>query len=241
MTQELIAITKRGTEVTLQEIHEMYDVRAHFMRLKSSINPQEDFQNFAAEVKNAVNVYLYKNKQNCVKGSYIEAWHFEENKALQQKVLVIEGEYAFIHKEFQGKYLSKTIRNNRVWEFLKYPFKAKYVVGVVYPATYFMYTKHTLNHWSWLDKNIPADAQEVMQNYIDRHGLAKNDVFSGIKSMPTLPIHTTDKDIARMEKNPHYAHYLELNPSWQQGYGLLMLAKIDFSTTLLMLKKRILG
>ncbi len=232
MSEKLEIRIKKGSELTNDEINEMYEVRSHFMNLKTHIPKHKDFAFFKVTITTANKVFLFTTKSGSIKGLYAVTQFVERSKTTGKKRLVVEPEFGFVLEEYQGRYMAKTVRKNAVTALIKYPFINKYLLGPAYPASYLTLEKYGKNVWSWLDKNVPEDIREVLYEYAVRHDMVEQNTFSGIKSLYTIPKKTAAKDIQRLESKPSYAHYKLLNPNWQEGYGLVTLTKLNLSTLL---------
>lgn len=239
--EKLLIKIKKGSEITAQEMDEMYAVRSHFMDLKPEVPREKDFQFFKETVETAGQVFLFTTKIGSIKGLYTVAQFIERCGVTGKRRLVVEPEFGFIMEEYQGKYMSKTVQRNAIRSLLKYPFLPKFLLGPAYPASYFTLKKYGKNVYTWLDDNIPADVKDVLQTYAERHEMIENGHFSGIKSLYTIPKKTNTKDLDRLQRNTSYAHYNKLNPNWQEGYGLVTLTKISFGTLMHQLKNKVVG
>lgn len=241
MAERLIIKIKKGSEISPQEMEEMYAVRSHFMNLKPEVPKEKDFQFFKETVESAGQVFLFTTPAGSIKGLYTVAQFIERCGVTGKKRLVIEPEFGFIMEEYQGKYMSKTVQRNAIRSLIKHPFLPKFLLGPAYPASYFTLKKYGKNVYTWLDENIPADIKDVLYTYAKRHEMLEDGQFSGIKSLYTIPKKTADKDLERLKRNESYAHYNRLNPNWQQGHGLVTLTKISFGTLVHQLKNKMMG
>jgi hypothetical protein len=239
--EKLYIRTKKGSNISEKEMNEMYEVRAHFMDIKPGISKEKDLVFFSGLVKNAGKVFLFVTKDGRIQGSYIVAQHIERSRINGKKRLVIEPEFGFVYEQYHGKYLAKTTLGNMVRTLIKHPFIPKYLLGPAYPVGYLTLKKHGNEVWSWLDKDVPADIKDVLECYGERNHLLLDGKFTGIKNMNTLPRKTGKLDLERLEKNPSYQYYLSLNPNWLQGYGLIALNKIGFSTLFHQMKVKAFG
>jgi hypothetical protein len=238
MHQPLIIRVKKGSDLSNQEIADMYAVRSHFMLLKPEVPKKKDEDFFAATVKAAHQVFLFVTKTGDIKGLYVVTSCLERSTLNKKKRLVVEPEFGFILDEYQGKYLSKTVRRNAIKAFFQYPFIPKYLIGPAYPASYLTLKKYGGKVWAWQDKAVPAHVKDVIATYARRHNMWDDVKFTGVKSLYTLPKHINQQHLERLEKKPGYTHYKNLNPQWMEGNGLITLTQLKFSTLLRQIFKK---
>lgn len=143
---------------------------------------------------------------------------------------MVEPEFGFILDEYQGKYMAKTVQRNALRAFFRYPFIPKYLLGPAYPASYLTLKKYGGCVWTWQDLNIPPHIKDVICTYARRHDMWDEAGFTGIKSLYTLPKQINKHHLERLKNKEGYLHYEQLNPKWQEGYGIVTLTQLKFST-----------
>jgi hypothetical protein len=240
LKKRLKILVKKGSEITDREIEEMYAVRAHFMWLKPDVPREKDFNFFSTTVKAAHQVFLFVTETGNIKGLYVVTQFIERSTLTNKKRLVVEPEFGFILDEYQGKYMSKTVQRNAIRAFFRYPLIPKYLLGPAYPASYLTLKKYGGCVYTWQDPHLPAHIKDVICTYAKRNDMWNDGEFTGIKSLYTLPKQISNSHLERLKKKQGYLAYEQLNPKWQEGYGLITLTQLKFSTLITQVFKKFL-
>lgn len=228
-TEKLKTVVKKGAEITEEELNQMYEIRAYFMRLKPSVRKEDDFSFFEKMVRRANKVYHFVDSKNQIKGSYVYYQHEEYSENNRRKRIVVEPEFGFVLDAYHGKYIPQTVRYNTLKYLFRYPFTLKYMIGPYYPNSFLSLLKHSPEVWALGDPEIPQEFRDIIIGFAERHQLIENGKFNGVKNLNTVPRRmTTESELKRLESHPCYARYKQQNPNWAEGYGLIVVCKINF-------------
>jgi len=114
-----------------------------------------------------------------------------------------------------------------IWVGLRYPAQASYFFATpVYPTPYALVAKYSSTIWPSRAHDTPPDKQQLLLELATDFGLPLLD--------PARPLIRRVSWITRDEaqgapawsarRNPHVAYFLQLNPDYARGFGLLTLA-----------------
>jgi len=216
----------KGAAVSTELMQQLCALRLSIVQLKPDINPQEDFEKFAAFVRQCQYVdYAIDNHQI---QAFFVLYHSQQ-QINGQRVIVLEPEFGFVSPEYRQenfvqKAFSKILKQLKI----KYWYKPIYIVGCAYPHSFVSFMKQFEgNTWTLQNHKIPTQLKSILTNFLERKtgNLAITD---GIVAVPTLHNEQTPAHLARLNKNPYYQSYMQQNPDWVKGYTLAFITQVSW-------------
>jgi hypothetical protein len=216
----------KGDTVTNELINQLYALRLSIVQLKPTIDAQQDFVLFSSFIKNAQCVdYIIEDEQV----QAFSATHYAPQNIAGKTAIVVEPEFVFVNPQYRkGNFtqlsFSQLIRRLK----LKYWYTPIYTLGCAYPHSFVAFVRYFHeNVWTLNDPNISDYHKQILVNFLQRK-MGKVDIGNGIVEVPTLHHEQSPDHIARLQKNEHYAAYVQQNPNWAQGYTLGFITKISW-------------
>jgi len=213
------------TETLLREV---WMLRIELLDLRKS--KEEDWVYFNDILSRPnTGLMLARDTQGKLQGFYSMAYYPIEHQG--RKALLAYSKYLYFRKAYRGsaKVLTATL-GLLPHTIKKHGFRRIYFTVSAYQQSYTFFTRVMGEPWTMQSKNLPQWERYVLDQFAttmfgsdwdkEKHLIANN-------SVPDLDVaHRTD-EISRSHEC-----YEKLNPHWQEGYTMLLMARIDHHTLL---------
>ena len=173
-------------------------------------------------------VRLYKSGEQIIGYS---ALHFFETHPNGKKCTIIRGETGFL-PQFRRKGI---LVNSTIFEPVKYkilnPFRKTYVFGsFVHPAMYLTLAKFCWKMYPHPRREIPRKYQKMMLDFANRYNLPEVPSCSPFVRRVGWICREEESEKSRWSKteNTIARYYVETNPDYTLGNGLLILTPVTF-------------
>lgn len=203
------------------DIRALWRFRLRYVDLKPAVDPRDDFAAFTAFLRQASDVWVWLDGRELLGTSIHHTGQLEFDG---QRRYFVQSDYGFIAR--RGRALAML---SQAWVYtrmiLAHPRSPTYVAGFVYPHSHLVYASTLSNCWLLGEPGMPAGEQAFAEHLAQLLGGKGWDPARRRYSFPTLP---RERRVATSApgRAEALARYEALNPAWQDGYGLFMLARV---------------
>lgn len=209
------------SSLSADDIRALWRFRLRFMDLKPSVDPEDDYANFAGFVRAADVAWILLDDDG------IAAISFYRNEVVEhdgRSYRVLFGEYGFAALRGDPRMVLAI-----TWLFVQ-PLvrgggRPVFYFGFAYPHSYLSLVGAAGDTWLLGDEAMPAREEAIAAALGRRFGGASWDPVGRRYSFPTLPREAVPRASAPHRAGP-LAHYERLNPDWREGQGLLLLTRL---------------
>ena len=179
---------------------------------------------------NATKIFIYRNKPGKEIIGYFAVHRFE--RFINDKLLVIFRAEAGLVPEYRHKNADISFWLKEAIKFkILYPSKeVYYLVSPVNPSVYARLAKYIYKVYPKYNSVIPSDVEKLMMRLADEFGLEMVDENNPLIRKVGWITQATDEEKAfwQSSKNPHLRFYINSNPNFNKGNGLLTLVPLTF-------------
>lgn len=202
----------------------MWNLRASIFRLKECPPLDEQRVVFERRVRSGQRNLLARDEDGRLRGITSMHWRVSPDG---REVWVLP-EYAFLDRNYRGSPQVATGLLTELGRLLVYARgRPLWFAGIGYPRSYQTLGRVTERVWTLADPDLAADAGRVLLYLHEVFARDTWDRRTHRVALPTIPEPRPDRPRSR-----HWRRFEELCPSWQEGYGLGMAARIRPQTLL---------
>ncbi|MGZ5055410.1 MAG: hypothetical protein ACXWAT_10785 [Methylobacter sp.] len=196
---------------------------------------EKDFNHYVLNSPAPVTrIFLYRNKQNELIG-YLGVHRFE--KQVEEQPLVVFRAEVGLLPEYRQKDADLSFWLMEAVKFkLLHPGKHVYFLyAPVSPSFYAMVARHTYKVYPRHDLNVPPDVLRLMTHLAQQFALQEADEKNPlIRKVGWITKATNqEKCFWQSSKNPHIRYYIDTNPKFNEGNGLLTLIPLTITNAVL--------
>jgi hypothetical protein len=205
----------------------LYNVHKHIFK---GLN-EEEFDHYVVNSPaNFTKIYMYYNKSKKEIAGYFAVHYFE--KFINNKQLVIFRAEAGILPEYRHKNadISFWLKESIKFKILHPNKEAYFLVSPINPGVYANLATHIYKIYPRYNSIIPSEVDKLMMLLADEFSLKmvekKNPL---IRKVGWITLATDEEDAFwQRSKNPHLQFYINSNPDFNEGNGLLTLVPLTF-------------
>jgi len=179
---------------------------------------------------NVTKIFIYRNKPGKEIIGYFAVHRFE--RFINDKLLVIFRAEAGLVPEYRHKNADISFWLKEAIKFkILYPSKeVYYLVSPVNPSVYARLAKYIYKVYPKYNSVIPSEVEKLMIRLADEFGLEMVDENNPLIRKVGWITQATDEEKAfwQSSKNPHLRFYINSNPNFNKGNGLLTLVPLTF-------------
>jgi hypothetical protein len=180
---------------------------------------------------NATKIFIYRNKPEKEIIGYFAVHRFE--KFINDKLLVIFRAEAGLVPEYRQKNanISFWLLKEAIKFKIFHPSKAVYIlVSPINPSAYALLVKHIYKIHPRYNSVIPSKVEKLMMRLADEFGLEMVDENNSLIRKVGWITQATDKEKTfwQSSTDPHVRFYIDSNPDFNKGNGLLTLVPLTF-------------
>lgn len=211
-------------------LRRMWRLRLQFMDLKPGVVEEDDFRSFARFFREGKYGVLFRESSGRLVGFF--GVELSLRTAQGQRYLAMVMEYAFMEEAYQGHPAMLWARIDVSLRVLLHnPWIPKYAFGLTYPATAVTLHNAYPGVVALGEPGLTDFQREALLDHARRAGGGRFHPSSHLVPMNTIP--KTKARIPRSKAHREaYASFVRLNPQWQQGYCLVMMAPFRAPTVL---------
>ncbi len=180
---------------------------------------------------NATKIFIYRNKPEKEIIGYFAVHRFE--KFINDKLLVIFRAEAGLVPEYRRKNanISFWLLKEAIKFKIFHPSRAVYIlVSPINPSAYALLVKHIYKIHPRYNSVIPSEVEKLMMRLADEFGLEMVDENNPLIRKVGWITQATDKEKTfwQSSTDPHVRFYIDSNPDFNKGNGLLTLVPLTF-------------
>lgn len=214
-----------GAELDEELLRSMWRLRLSFKELKSNFDAEADYARFAAFCRSCKSIFLCRDEAGIMRGFYVIK--VARDSLLGREYLRITPEYAYIEKEYRGSPAMR-LAYLRLLPVLFTNFGVPvYGTATITPSSYLLYTD-AFRVFTHGDEDVPAWERSLLDS-IGREfgGEDWDDEDKLIRSRTRLRDERPPRRFRSDRHRRDYEHYVELNPTWQDGNQLVCVFPIS--------------
>ncbi len=225
-----------GSQLTKEDIAQMYALRLSIAALREDVNEGEDFASVSKFIKKSQYVSLSKDSETGeLKACFVV---FYTVRQIQGKACtVVEPEYGYAVPALRGGHIAQLFARTLLRIKLRFWFRPIYIVGCGYPHSYISFSRNYAGSFFTLTSaDIPAFERAVLVDFLQRK-TGQSEVGAGLLRLNVVHTETHADNLERLSRAPQYADYLAQNPQWQEGYTLGFVVRVSWWTIFSRAKK----
>jgi hypothetical protein len=217
------------TDAARQKLSEsLYDVHKHIFKGLDESGFDHYVVNSPA---NATKIFIYRNKPEKEIIGYFAVHRFE--KFINDKLLVIFRAEAGLVPEYRQKNanISFWLLKEAIKFKIFHPSRAVYfLVSPINPSMYTVLVKYIYKIYPRYNSVIPSEVEKLMMRLADEFGLEMVDENSPLIRKVGWITQATDKEKTFWQSSTdlHVRFYIDSNPDFKKGNGLLTLIPLTF-------------
>ena len=217
--------TQPGAELQDDLLRSMWQLRLSFKELKPDFDAEADYARFAAFCRSCKSIFLCRDESGIMRGFYVIK--VARDSLLGREYLRITPEYAYIEKEYRGSPAMR-LAYLRLLPVLFTNFGVPvYGTATITPSSYLLYTD-AFRVFTHGDDDVPAWERSLLDSIGREFGGADwDDEDKLIRCRTRLRDERPPRRFRSDRHRRDYEHYVEMNPTWQDGNQLVCVFPIS--------------
>lgn len=225
MSRHLTLEIHRADRLDPETVRALWRLRTGIVRLKPHVDPEADFEAFAARVRAGTRVVIGRDPDGVPRGMYLGAISDIDPGRWGLNVLVPD--YGFVEPAWRGHPAVATgFVRVTLADVARAPRRRAVIVGSMYPASFFRFASVATVR-TRLDPDLPAPIAAALDHVGAAHYGDRWDASTGLVELPTLP----EARLTRRPRTPAEQavldRYTALNPDWRDGVAVLGAVPLD--------------